>query len=165
MSLYSRPTLGRMLSAVSPPLAAGVARRYLAGICGRPAVGATPDEMFEVVAATLRISEPTTRSLMPELFSGREPYPHHALTEDELARVTAPTTFVWGSEDRFQDPDDGRRAAAAMPDGSVSEVPGGHHPWWDDAEGCAVLIEEVVFSSRHGTDRLPARPDRGHPGG
>jgi pimeloyl-ACP methyl ester carboxylesterase len=164
MSLYSRPALGRMLSALSPPLTAGVARRLLAGICGRPAVGAMPDEMFEVVAATLRISEPTTRTLMPELFSGRQPRPHHALTEDELARVTAPTSFVWGSEDRFQDPDDGRRAAAAMPDGRVTEVPGGHHPWWDDAEGCAALIEEAV-SSRPGTDRLSARPDRCHPGG
>lgn len=55
-----------------------------------------------------------------------------------------------GSEDRFQDPDDGRCSAAAMPNGRVTEVPGGHHPWWDDAEGCAVLIEEAV-SHRAGT--------------
>ncbi len=144
MSLYSRPWLGRTMLAMSPPLTPSVARRLLAGLCGRSAVEALPDEIFEVAAATLRISEPTTRTLMPELLSGRRPYPHHALSDDELAAVVTPTRFVWGSQDRFQEPAAGRRAAALMPDADLVEVAGGHHPWWDDPAGCAELIEEIV---------------------
>ena len=144
MSLYSRPRLGRTLSAMSPPLTPSVARRLLAGICGRPAVEGLPDEMFEVAAATLRISEPTTRTLMPELMAGRTPFRHHALSDDELAAVVARTRFVWGSQDRFQSPEDGRRAAAVLPDADLVEVPGGHHPWWDDPDRCAAIIEETI---------------------
>jgi pimeloyl-ACP methyl ester carboxylesterase len=147
MSLYSRPRWGRLMSAVSPPLKPGVARRLLTSICGRRAVDAVPDEMLEVAAATLRISDATTRSLMPELFSGRTPHPHHALSDDELARVSASTRFVWGSEDRFQHPDAGRRAAGLMPDADLVEVRGGHHPWWDDAESCAAQIDDQLRAS------------------
>jgi pimeloyl-ACP methyl ester carboxylesterase len=144
MSLYSRPRLGRTMSAMSPPLTPRIARRLLTGIVGRPAVEALAEEMLEVVAATLRISEPTTRTLMPELLSGRSPHLHHALSDDELARVAARTRFVWGDQDRFQGPEDGKRAAALMPDADLVEIHGGHHPWWDDAERCAALIEEIV---------------------
>jgi pimeloyl-ACP methyl ester carboxylesterase len=146
MRMYSRPALGRLLSAISPPLRPGVARRILTGTCGRSAVDAMPDEMFEVLAATLRISEPTTRTLMPALFSGRSQNLQHALTDAELRRIVAPSRLVWGSEDRFQSPDAGRAAAALMREASVMQVPGGHHPWWDDAAGCAGLVDEHVVS-------------------
>jgi pimeloyl-ACP methyl ester carboxylesterase len=148
MSLYSRPRLARWLSAVSPPLTPGVARRLLISPCGRPAVSALPDPMLEVAATTLRISEPTIRRLMPELLSGRTPRPHHALSGDELERVQAPTRFVWGREDHFQNPEDGRRAAAGMPRADLVEVPGGHHPWWDDPERCAALTTELISDDR-----------------
>ncbi len=145
MRLYSRPKLGRLLSTMSPPLTPRIARQLLVGIVGRPAVEALAQEMFEVAAATLRISEPTTRTLMPELFSGRAPDPQHALSDGELAAVAARTRFVWGSQDRFQGPEDGKRAVALMPHADLVEVQGGHHPWWDDAEGCAALIEEAIY--------------------
>jgi len=66
------------------------------------------------------------------------------LSDGELAGVIASTRFVWGSQDRFQEPEDGRRAVALMPDADLVEVRGGHHPWWDDPEGCATLIEEAI---------------------
>jgi pimeloyl-ACP methyl ester carboxylesterase len=159
MALYSRPWLGRLLAATSPPITPRLARRMLASICGRVAVETVPDEMFEVVAATLRIREPATRSLMPELFVGRTPRPQHALTDYELARISTPTRFVWGSDDRFQSPEAGRRATAVMPDAGVTEVPGGHHPWWDDAARCAALIDEALARGA----RSPGA-DSAHPG-
>jgi pimeloyl-ACP methyl ester carboxylesterase len=96
-----------------------------------------------------------------KLFSGRTPYPHHAFSEDELAHVSVPTRFVWGSEGRFQHPDDGRRAAALMRNADLVQVPGGHHPWWDDAERCSTLILEVI-SYDPGADHTSA--DRCRPG-
>jgi pimeloyl-ACP methyl ester carboxylesterase len=147
MALYSRPTIGRAVSAVSPPISPRLARRMLAGICGRPAVDAVPDPMFDVLAAAMRISEPTIRTLMPELFSGRTPRSHHALTDDELAQVQVPTLFVWGDGDRFQAPAAGERAAAVMGAAALSVMAGGHHPWWDDAAGCARLIDDHLATA------------------
>ena len=141
MSLYSRPALGRLVSALSPPIRPPLARRMLVGICGRAAVDAMPDEMFEVVAATVRIAEPTTRTLMPELFAGATPRPHHVLSDEELVGITTPARFVWGRDDRFQPPSAAARAIEVMPDAGLVETAGGHHPWWDDATGSARLVE------------------------
>jgi pimeloyl-ACP methyl ester carboxylesterase len=142
MRLYGRPRVGRMLSTLSPPITAGVARRILTSVCGRPAVAAMPHEMFEVVAAGTRIADTTIRTLMPELLAGGRPRPEHALSRDELTAITTPTRFVWGSDDTAQPPSAGRDATAAMPDAELVEVPGGHHPWWDDPQGCATLHDE-----------------------
>jgi pimeloyl-ACP methyl ester carboxylesterase len=157
MALYSRPVLGRLAAAVSPPVTPRLARRVLAGICGRSAVDAVPDEMFEVLAAAMRLSDPTTRTLMPELFVGRTPRPHQALSDDELARVTAPTRFVWGDADIFQAPEAAERAATLMPAATVTVVAGGHHPWWDDATGCARIVDHHLAApfpdpSAHGRE-------------
>ena len=142
MRLYSRPPVGRLLSALSPPVTPGVARRILTSVCGRPAVDAMPDEMFDVLAAATRIADATIRTLMPEILAAGRPRPELALTGDELAAVTIPTRFVWGSDDAAQPPSAGRQASAAMPDAELIEVAGGHHPWWDDPGGCASLLGE-----------------------
>jgi pimeloyl-ACP methyl ester carboxylesterase len=142
MRLYSRPAAGRLLSALSPPVGPGLARRILTSVCGRPAVANVPDDMIDLVAAATRISEPTTRTLMPELFASGRPRPELALSDDELAAIRCPTRFVWGSHDRSQPPTAGRSAASAMPHAELIEVAGGHHPWWDDPARCAALLDE-----------------------
>ena len=159
MRLYSRPTLGRVASALSPPITSGMARRILTSVCGRPAVAAVPDEMFAVVAAATRIADATTRTLMPGLLTGGRPRPELALSDDELAAIAPPTRFVWGSQDRAQPPAAGRRAVAAMPDAELLEVAGGHHPWWDEPERCAALLDEHLGSTQTGQDH-PHQPHR-----
>ena len=147
MRLYSRPTLGRVASALSPPITPAVTRRILTSICGRRAVANVPEAMIEVVAAATRISEPTTRTLTPELFADGRPRPELALTDAELAAITAPTLLVWGSEDRFQPPTAGRRATTVLADAVLVEVAGGHHPWWDDPDRCADLLADHLGPS------------------
>ena len=142
MRLYSRPVLGRVASAMSPPVTPRLARRILTSVCGRPAVAAVPDEMLAVVAAATRIADATTRTLMPELLAGGRPRPELALSDDELAAITTPTRLLWGGHDRAQPPSAGHRAVAAMPDAELIEVAGGHHPWWDDPGRCATLLDE-----------------------
>ncbi len=146
MRLYSRPALSRVASALSPPITPGITRRILTSVCGRPAVANVPEAMIEVVTAATHISEPTTRTLTPELFAAGRPRPELALTEAELAAITAPTRLVWGSQDRFQPPAAGRDAATVLADAELVEVRGGHHPWWDDPAGCAALLDEHLVA-------------------
>ena len=147
MRIYARPALGRVASAMSPPVTPRVARRILASVCGRPAVAAVPDEMFAVIAAATRIADATTRSLMPELLTGGRSRPELALSDDEAAAITTPTRLVWGRNDRAQPPAAGRRTVDAMPDADLVEVTGGHHPWWDDPQRCAALLDDHLAST------------------
>ncbi|MDL9981282.1 alpha/beta fold hydrolase [Microbacterium sp. ASV49] len=67
----------------------------------------------------------------------------------ELARVSCPTLFLWGSEDPLGAPDVGRGLAERMPDARLVEIPdAGHLPWIDQPDRCATGILEF----------LPARP-------
>jgi pimeloyl-ACP methyl ester carboxylesterase len=142
MRLYSRPALARMMSAVTPPMNARMARRVLASTCGTTAVDNVPEAMFDLVAAAMRISEPTMRTLVPGLFVGRRTRPELALTDDEWAAVRAPTLFVWGRDDPFQSPAAAADLVAGVSAVDLVEMPGGHHPWWDDPAGCAGLIDQ-----------------------
>jgi pimeloyl-ACP methyl ester carboxylesterase len=142
MRLYSRPALARAMSAVTPPMNARMAQRVLVSTCGKTAVGNVPAAMFDVVAAAMRISEPTMRTLAPGLFACGRARPDLSLTGDEWSAVRAPTLFVWGREDPFQSPVAAAEVVAAVPTVNLVEVPGGHHPWWDDPAGCARLIDQ-----------------------
>ena len=74
----------------------------------RERLAATGPRAADVVAAATRISDPTTQTLMPELFAAGRARGELALTRAELAAVAAPTRFVWGSDDRAQPPAAGR---------------------------------------------------------
>ena len=78
-------TYSLYLAAAHP---ARITRRILTSVCGRRAVANVPEAMIEAVAAATRISEPTTRTLTPELFAGGRPRPELALTDAELAAIT-----------------------------------------------------------------------------
>lgn len=142
MALLSRPRVGSVAARLTPSMSPAMARRAYPLIVGRQAVRAVPDEMLDVVSALADRGGPTFRSWLPELFDRGSMRPELPLQPQELARVTVPTSLVWGSHDAFQDVDDGRALAAALPHGELVEVGGGHHPWWDDPRRCATLVRE-----------------------
>jgi pimeloyl-ACP methyl ester carboxylesterase len=61
--------------------------------------------------------------------------PACAITDDDLARVSVPTHFIWGLDDAFGSADAARRAVAAMPEATLELLEAsGHLPWIDDPE-------------------------------
>ena len=141
------PGLGRVVSRVAPvPKSAKQARKGMKGVMGEAVLERTPDELFEVVAAGMRMPgwrEAMWTHLNLALRSGRE-RPGNALTDDELRAIAAPVLFVWGRDDAYGDPQIGQRAAALMPNARLEVVPGNHTPFLDDPERCAALIREAV---------------------
>jgi pimeloyl-ACP methyl ester carboxylesterase len=72
------------------------------------------------------------------------------ISADELRGVTQPTLFVWGQDDPFGSPNDGRAAAELMPEARLEVVGLGHLPWWDEPDQCAHLVREFVRPSEKG---------------
>lgn len=67
------------------------------------------------------------------------------LTDTELARITQPTLFAWGSREPFGDPDAAHRAAAVMPRARVAIVPDAwHHPWLADAPAVGGMLRDFL---------------------
>ncbi len=67
------------------------------------------------------------------------------LSDEVLARVTAPTYFVWGGNDPFGNAETARQLVARMPDAEYEVMPGaGHAPWLDDLEYTATLVRQFL---------------------
>ena len=67
------------------------------------------------------------------------------ITDRELARLAAPTLFVWGSDEPHGPPHVAERAAALMPDARVDVVPDAwHHPWLADGARTSELVCEFL---------------------
>jgi 2-hydroxy-6-oxonona-2,4-dienedioate hydrolase len=64
---------------------------------------------------------------------------------DDLARLRAPTLFLWGDADAFAPPWRGQEAAARMPDARVVVLPDtGHLPQVDEPETVAAAIIDFL---------------------
>lgn len=74
---------------------------------------------------------------------------HDLLDPSVLARITAPTLWLWGGLDPFATVDQGRRWAATMPaaDFEVFER-SGHLPWYDDPADHAERIGAFLATPR-----------------
>ena len=70
--------------------------------------------------------------------------PSMRISAGELHSVTQPTLLIWGRNDPFGTPEDGRAAAQLMPQARFELVGLGHLPWWDEPDQCARLIREFV---------------------
>jgi pimeloyl-ACP methyl ester carboxylesterase len=71
----------------------------------------------------------------------RRPRPESVLTGPELAAISAPTMFIWGTDAPYLSAERARPSIDRMPTATLHEVPGGHGPWLVDSERSAELIQ------------------------
>jgi 2-hydroxy-6-oxonona-2,4-dienedioate hydrolase len=65
------------------------------------------------------------------------------LHADELAAITTPTAFLWGTDDTFGGREVAETVVAAMPDATLEMVAdSGHLPWLDDPVRAAGFVAE-----------------------
>jgi 2-hydroxy-6-oxonona-2,4-dienedioate hydrolase len=146
-TLLTTPGLGRVASRVMPaPRSAKSVRRAMKRVLGQAALDRTPDELFDVVSAGMRM--PGWRDAMwthlnLALRAGRG-RPENNLGDEELRSLAPPVQFVWGRDDVYGGPEIGRRAAELIPRARLDVMPGNHAPFLDDPERCATLIRAAV---------------------
>ena len=139
MRLISRNGLGWMLER---PATARTAQSVWKLMGHDPArlVTAYPELMeLSVLGHNLPGAASSFRSLLHRALRLRGAAPDCALSEEEVARLSVPTTLVWGSHDPFGGLDAARRFAGAAR-AELHEVGNGHLPWLDDPEAVATIL-------------------------
>lgn len=67
------------------------------------------------------------------------------LSDAEFASITNRILILWGARDRFVPPDQGRRAAAVLPDARFELLDGvGHSPNWEDPDAVRARIQPFL---------------------
>ena len=119
-----------------------VYRRLLAQGIGPAEIAATPNALSEALRLSARRPEnaSTVASLMHAIDRFRRPRSESVLTSEELGGITAPTTFILGSDDPYLPVERARPSIERIPGAALYEVPGGHAPWLVDAKRAARLI-------------------------
>ncbi|WP_336086889.1 alpha/beta fold hydrolase [Nocardia sp. SSK8] len=127
-----------------------VARYALAGALGTNAAHAMSDDLLDLHRLPLRLpgQAASYRALLHRLIRAGSARPENVLTGTELARITAPTLFVWGDQDVFAAPETGGASIAEIPAARLTVVAGGHNPWFDDAERCAGPVRAHLTGAR-----------------
>ncbi|WP_248491708.1 alpha/beta fold hydrolase [Tsukamurella sp. PLM1] len=147
MATMTAPIRGRAVQcAMRLPSPASLARDALTEALGRRAVDAMTDDMIDLHRLPLRLpgQARSYRALLRRLLRGRVPRSENVLTGAELARIACPVLFLWGEQDVFLRAEDARPSVAAIPRARFESVRGGHAPWFDDAAGCAALIDDFL---------------------
>lgn len=80
------------------------------------------------------------------------------IPDDVLAKVAAPTFFLWGEDDTFGGVDTARRVVSAMPDAELEMLPAaGHLPWLDDPDHAASVVIAHLLGRPGRSPRAGAR--------
>jgi pimeloyl-[acyl-carrier protein] methyl ester esterase len=147
LSLLTVPVLGEAV--LRNPMPGSIYRRLLdQGLSGGAAATA-PDELVDVLRLAARRpgNARTVASLMHAIDRFRRPRRHSPMSDDELARISTPTMFCWGSEDPYMEPDEARRSIARIPSAALCPVAAGHAPWLDDPIACATVVVDHLAST------------------
>lgn len=114
------------------------------GFLGHPddTVSALPDEYAE---ATYRMDNLPYYTLSWESLAQSSvnlwgAVPEAAFTPDDLRRIRAPVSLLWGSDDPFGSVETGRAGAEYFPDVEFHETGVGHLPWLDEPAVCGELV-------------------------
>jgi pimeloyl-ACP methyl ester carboxylesterase len=144
MAALGRGLPARLIDRLMPAPSARMMRRVLASIGGGPPPPEVPAAMYDALGAAMALSRTSSLSAGPSMYRGRNPLPHVAVSDEELARCPVPALFVWGDRDKVQSPDAGRRAAQTLPRGRIEVVPGGHGVWFDEPECCGRILTDFL---------------------
>jgi 2-hydroxy-6-oxonona-2,4-dienedioate hydrolase len=133
---------GLGLAVLRSPSPGSAYRRLLAQGIGPAEIAAAPDSLIEALRLSARRpgNASTVASLMHAIDHFRRGRPASVLTTAELAAITAPTTFIIGSDDPYLSVQRAKPSIEQIPGATLHEVPGGHAPWLVDAEHAARLI-------------------------
>jgi pimeloyl-ACP methyl ester carboxylesterase len=139
-----------------------VYRRLLAKGLGRAEVAGAADPLVEALrlAARRPSNARTVGALMYAIDRFRRPRIESVLTDAELASITAPTMFIWGSNAPYLSADGARPSIARIPGAALHVVPGGHAPWLVDPDRSAILIESHLAPVRRRLRARPGQPER-----
>lgn len=141
------PVLGRMVLSVPPP-PIPVYRRTLRRGFGERALDVVDPNVLDANRRAVWAGghAGSVAGLMRALMGRRgRAADGIALTAAELATIEVPVWFLWGTDDPFQSPDDGRRALGPLPGAVVEEVDGGGHvPWFDTPEAARRGLHDLL---------------------
>jgi pimeloyl-ACP methyl ester carboxylesterase len=140
LSLLTVRGLG--VAVLRSPTPRPVYRRLLAQGIGPADIAAAPDTLIETLHLAARRPENarTVASLMHAIDHFRRGRPESVLSNAELGAITAPTTFIFGSDDPYLSVEQARPSIQQIPTATLYEMPGGHAPWLFDPERAARLI-------------------------
>lgn len=145
MRVGNVPGLGRLMTAI-PPNERAV--RLLLGRIGLGhalETGGFSPEALDCYVSLLR----DTDTMRNEYRGGRFISPLRGLddrlvlSEEELAAIKSPISFLWGEDDPFGGAEIARQVTARIPNAELEMMPGaGHAVWMDDADHAATHIKD-----------------------
>lgn len=147
LSLLTVPELGlAMLRSPSPRF---VYRRLLAQGLGSAEVANASEQLIEALRLSARRpgNARTVTSLMHAIDHFRRPRAESVLTNQQLAGISIPMMFIWGTNAPYLSANRARDMIEQLPTATFHEVPGGHGPWLVDTELSATLIQAHLVST------------------
>jgi pimeloyl-ACP methyl ester carboxylesterase len=147
LSLLTVPGLG--VAILRSPSPRRLYCRLLAKGLGSAEVAAAPGSLIDALRLSARRPENarTVNSLMHAINHFRRPRQETPLTTQQLAAITIPTMFIWGTDPPYLAIDDARATIEQIPRATLSEVPGGHCPWLVEPNRSAGLIQTHLAST------------------
>lgn len=124
-------------------------RRLLAQGLGPAEVAAAPDSLIDALRLSARRpgNARSVASLMHAIDYFRRPRPECIITTRQLAAISIPTMFIWGTNAPYLSANRARPLIDQMPMATLHEVPGAHGPWLVDIERSAELIRTHITNS------------------
>jgi pimeloyl-ACP methyl ester carboxylesterase len=147
LSLLTVRGLGQVV--LRSPSPRPVYRRLLARGLGPAENAAAPDSLIDALRLSARRpgNARSVTSLMDAIDHFRRPRAESVLTNQQLAAISTPTMFIWGTNPPYLSADRARLSIGQLPTATLHEVPGGHGPWLVDTDRSAELIQAHLTST------------------
>ena len=147
LSLLTVRGLG--LAVLRSPSPRPVYRHLLAQGLGSAEVADASDWLIEALRLSARRpgNARTVTSLMHAIDHFRRPRAESVLTTQQLAAISIPVMFIWGTNAPYLSANRARVSIEQIRAATFHEVPGGHGPWLVDTELCAKLIQTHLTST------------------